>query len=210
MKKLTKIDPALVMHRELWLIKATDILRTRWASMGVTVPADVKVTCGFPGGGSPRRRIGECWPRARSGANVNEVMISPVLDVPLIVIDVLGHELLHAADDCKSGHGAVFSRNSKLVGYSGGKNSKIDSGEAMALAQVLLEKVGPYPHAKVQLVGKKRNASHGLHKLECGCGNVSYMTAKKIEEHGFPVCGSCEEPMVLCSEREKKKVVRTI
>jgi len=210
MKKTVKIDPALVMHRELWLIKATNILRTRWASMGVTVPDDVKVTCGFPGGGSPRRRIGECWPRGRSAANVNEVMISPVLDRPLDVLDVLGHELLHAADDCKSGHGAAFTANSKRVGYSGGKHSKIVTPEAVALVQVMLEKLGAYPHAKVELTAKKRNASHGLHKLECGCGNCSYMTAKKIEEFGFPVCGACEEPMVLNSERTKKKVITTI
>jgi len=208
--KTVKIDPKLVMHRELWLTKATALFRAKWAPLGVVVPADVKVTCGFPGGGSPRRRIGECWPRGRSGANVNEVMISPVLEAPLVVLDVLGHELLHAVEDCKSGHGAVFTRNSKLVGYTGGKHSKVDTLAAHTLAQSILDKLGAYPHAKVELVAKKRNASHGLHKLECGCGNVSYMTAKKIEEFGFPTCGNCDEEMVLCSEREKKKVVTTI
>jgi hypothetical protein len=210
MKKQVKIAPEVVMHRELWLTQATAVMAGRWAPFGVVVPGDVKLTCGFPGGGSPRRRIGECWPRSRSGASVNEVMVSPVLEDTITVLDVLGHELLHAADDCKSGHGAAFTKNSKLVGYSGGKNSKIETAAAGALAQEILAKLGAYPHAKVQLTIKKRNASHGLHKLECGCGNVSYMTAKKIEEHGWPTCGSCEEPMMLSSERQKKKVVETI
>jgi hypothetical protein len=198
------------MHRELWLTKATKLLRFQWSRFGIAVPVDVKVTCGFPGGGSPRRRIGECWPRARSGAKVNEVMISPVLEAPLDVIDVLGHELLHAVDDCASGHGPAFTKNSKTVGYSGGKHSKITTPEALALAQVVLEKIGVYPHAKVQLTAKKAKDSTGLHKLECGCGNVAYMTSKKIADFGFPVCGDCEGEMQLLSEREKKKVVTTI
>jgi len=204
------IDPKLVLHREQWLTQATIIIRTAWAKLGVDVPADVKMACGFPGGGSPRRRIGECWPRARSAAGVNEVMISPVLDQPLVVLDVLGHELLHAVDDCKSGHGAAFTKASKVVGYTGGKHSKVERADAHALMAAILAKLGAYPHGKVALVAKKRNASHGLHKLECGCGNVSYMTAKKIEEHGWPTCGSCEQEMMLQSEREKKKVVETI
>jgi hypothetical protein len=210
MKKPVKINPKLVAHREQWLTQATNMIRSSWEPLGVAVPMDVKLTCGFPGGGSPQRRIGECWPRSRSGANVNEVMISPVLADSMIVLDVLGHELIHAADNCASGHGAAFTKASKTVGYSGGKHSKIDSMRGLELVQAIVARLGAYPHAKVELTAKKRNASHGLHKLECGCGNVSYMTAKKVEDFGFPVCGACSEFMVIASERDTKKVVETI
>lgn len=205
-----KIDSKVVMHREQWLTKATKLMRAKWTKLGVAVPLDVKLTCGFPGGGSPRRRIGECWPRSRSAAGINEVMISPVLDDTATVLDVLGHELLHAVDDCASKHGVAFSKNSRMVGYTGGKNSKVEGVAAIALLKAIEKKLGAYPHGKVALTVKTRNASHGLHKLECGCGNVSYMTAKKIEQHGWPVCGSCEGEMMISSERENKKVVETI
>jgi hypothetical protein len=199
-----------VTQREAWLTKAAEGIRGAWSVQGVTVPADVKVTCGFPGGGSPRRRIGECWPRARSAAQLNEVFISPTLDDTLLVLDVLGHELLHAVDDCASGHGAAFSKNSRRVGYSGGKQSAVATEQARALVERLAKALGPYPHARVVLTAKKRNASSGLHKVECGCGNCAYMTAKKLEEFGFPSCGTCGDEMVVKEERGEKKVVTTV
>ena len=36
------------------------------------------------------------------------------------------------------------------------------------------------------------------------------MTAKKLDDFGFPVCGSCGEEMLPVSVREKKKVITTI
>ena len=196
--------------REQWLQRATAKLRKAWAARGVTVPADVRVTCGFPGGGSPMRRIGECWPRGRSAHGVNEVLINPTVADSLMALDVLGHELLHAVDDCQSGHGTGFSRASRMVGYSGGKRSAIESPEAKKLAARIIKSLGAYPHGEVALVKKTRNASHGLHKLECGCGNSVYATAKKLEDFGFPSCGQCGEELQPQTERSTKSVVRTI
>lgn len=205
-----KISAKTQALREVWLVKAANAMRASWRDVGVLVPADVRVTCGFPGGGSPRKRIGECWPRERSAAKINEVFINPVLSDTFKVLDVLGHELLHAVDDCESQHRAVFTRNSKLVGYTGGKHSKVESERAKLLIDIITRQLGPYPHKEVLIERKARNEKHGLHKLECGCGNVAYMTAKKIEEYGFPVCSNCEEQMVPLQERGEKKVVTTI
>ena len=194
--------------REQWLQRAAKALAADFATKGVLVPPDCKVTCGFPGGGSPRKRIGECWPRSRSLAGVNEVFINPTMESPVHVVDVLGHELLHAVDDCKSGHGAVFTKNSKLVGYSGGKRSRA-TGDALAFVTRLSQELGPYPHRSLVLVTKEKKASNGLHGCECGCGNKVYSTAKKLEEYGFPVCGACGEEMYP-GDRGDKKVVQTV
>lgn len=91
-------------QREAYLSKATIIFTKAWIKKGVSVPADVQVSCGFPGGGSVFKRIGECWPRARSAGKVNQVFINPTQSDTVRVLGVLGHELIHAADDCKSGH----------------------------------------------------------------------------------------------------------
>jgi len=195
--------------REQWLQRAAKALAARFAAGGVKVPDDYKVTCGFPGGGSPKKRIGECWPRSRSLAGVNEVFLNPTLENPMQVLDVLGHELLHVADDCKSGHGAVFTKNSKLVGYSGGKHSAATLGGALPFIKELAAQMGPYPHRSLVLVAKEKKESNGLHGCECGCGNKVYSTAKKLEDYGFPVCPACGEEM-FPGDRADKKVVQTV
>jgi len=194
--------------REQWLQRAAKALAARFAASGVKVPDDYKVTCGFPGGGSPKKRIGECWPRSRSLAGVNEVFLNPTLESPVQVIDVLGHELLHVADDCKSGHGKEFTRNSVAVSYTGGKTSRA-AGDTLLFIQKLAVELGPYPHRSLVLAEKVKKESNGLHGCECGCGNKVYATAKKLEDYGFPVCPSCGEEM-FPGDRADKKVVQTV
>ena len=194
--------------REDWLQRATTMIVAKWQGT-VTVPADVQVSCGFPGGGSPRRRIGECWPRSRSERKVNQIFISPLLGDPLVALDVLGHELLHAADDCKSGHGRDFTRNSKKVGYTGGKHSEATPATKEWLDSIIAE-IGPYPHGAVKLSAKKSKTSAGLHKYLCTtCDDVLYTTEKNVTIFGAPCCRECRELMQPAS-RQVKKVVTTV
>lgn len=195
-------------QREAWLVRAVNIFRREWAKLDVAIPADVQVTCGFPGGGSPNKRIGECWPRARSRSGVNEMMINPVLQDTLTVLDVLGHECLHAVDDCASKHGRVFTKNSAKVGYSGGKHSAAVSVPAKALLAKIAKQLKPYPHGAVILVRKENKSNSGLHKFAC-CTDVLYSTAKMVEQHGCPTCRECGEEMQLF-DRTKKPVIETI
>ena len=199
-----------MLHRELWLTKATDIMRARWAPLGIAVPADVKMTCGFPGGGSPRRRIGECWPRARSAAGVNEVMISPVLEDRSTCSTCSATNCCTPSMTARAATARRSRKNSKPSATAAASTARSPAPKPAALAQEMLAKLGAYPHGKVELTAKKRNASHGLHKLECGCGNVSYMTAKKIEELRLPGLRRLRATRCCRSEREKKKVVETI
>lgn len=195
-------------QREAWLVKATRRIIQRWAKLGVTVPTDVQLSCGFPGGGSARRRIGECWPRSRSAKNINQVFVSPLLDEPMKALDVLGHELLHAADNCESGHGGNFGRLSAMVGYSGGKNSAAVSQDALRFLARLIKSLGPYPHGALVLAPKKQKANAGLHKFAC-CEDVLYSTEANVEKHGAPHCRMCGEEMTP-AKRRRKKVITTI
>jgi hypothetical protein len=197
--------------RERWLQRAISRYIKRWAKLGVTVPQDVRVTCGFPGGGSPSKRIGECWPRSRSLQGVNEVFINPILENSSAVLNVLGHELVHAADDCQHKHGPAFSRLCALVGYSGGKAAQAEAKSALEFQASVVKALGAYPHAAVTLVKKAQKENTGLHKFECGNGqgDVLYSTAKKVEEQGVPKCRCCDEPM-MPAERKTKSVVQTI
>ena len=185
------------INREQWLKRATTVFRREWKKLGVVVPADVQVSCGFPGGGNVLRRIGECWPRRRSTAGVNQVFISPTQGASRMVLGILGYELLHAADDCKSGHGKVFNANSLKVGYSGGRLSLPSSAESVELVTKILNKLGEYPHAALNADKRKQKLKDGLQKYECEvCADVLYSTAKKVEMFGVPCCRECGVAMV--------------
>ena len=198
------------INREQWLNRATTVFRCEWKKLGVAVPTDVQVACGFPGGGNVLRRIGECWPRKRSKAGVNQVFINPTQSASRLVLGILGHELLHAVDDCKSGHGAVFNRNSKKVGYSGGKHSLPSTIDAQRLVEVIIAKLGEYPHSALNADKKKQKKSDGLQKYECEvCADVLYTTSKKAEMFGAPCCRECGQSMVNAA-RQQKKTVTTV
>jgi hypothetical protein len=61
-----------------------------------------------------------------------------------LVLDIFGHELLHAADDCNSRHGKAFTALSERVGYSGGKYSSAQTDEAKRRLTAIARKLGPY------------------------------------------------------------------
>jgi hypothetical protein len=197
--------------RERWLQRAISRYIRQWAKLGVAIPQDVQVTCGFPGGGSPHKRIGECWPRSRSVKGVNEIFISPILEDTALVLNVLGHELVHAVDNCQHKHGPVFSRLCAKVGYSGGKNAQCEAKSALEFQSAVAKSLGDYPHSSVILVKKEQKENTGLHKFACNNGgeDVIYSTAKKVEQFGAPKCRCCDIEMVPF-ERGTKTVVQTI
>ena len=197
-------------QREAYLVKATVIFRKAWKKLGVEVPGDVQVSCGFPGGGSVLKRAGECWPRSRSAAKVNQVFINPTQSNTKFVLGILGHELLHAADDCKSGHGGVFNANSRKVGYSGGKSSLPTAEEAVKLVASITARLGDYPHASLNAAKPKQKLNDGLQKFECDdCGDILYTTLKKWEMFGSPCCRECQQEMVN-AKRQKQPNKETI
>lgn len=88
------------MTREEWLNLGVEALRRIFAEAGHTVPAKVRVSCSWPGGGSARKRIGECWASKSSAENYNEIFISPVVAEPVAALDILA--LAHSANPTMS------------------------------------------------------------------------------------------------------------
>ena len=180
------------MNREQWLQAATDKLRPWFKDRaGVEIPADVKVSCSFPGGGSANKRIGECWPRSRSKAKVNEVFISPRLDDQVQVVGVLAHELVHAVDDCQNGHKRAFGKIARAVDLIGPLTATTAGDELVAFIKAL--DLPPYPHQSV-LMGKsgRSDRSGARVKLTCKTLAMSWWVSKA----GFQLleqCPFCEE-----------------
>ena len=108
----------LVNTREAWLLQAIDLLRPLFLSKGHQIPEQVLVSCGFASTGN-KIHIGQCWSRQSSTNECNQVFISPTVDDPVTVLDILVHELVHAVDDCQHNHGKEFKKIALSLGMKG-------------------------------------------------------------------------------------------
>ncbi len=178
------------MTREDWLNAALTRIRERLASTGAcSVPDDARVSIGFPGGGSARKRIGECWPRRLSSTGVNEMFISPVVRDPSTMVEVLVHEAIHASDDCASGHKGHFRKAATAAGLVGKMTSTTAGPELAAWIQALLTELPAYDAGSLSLSGRQKQSTRML-KFECiGCGCVIRTSAKWSETVDNLKCG---------------------
>lgn len=179
--------------REAWLVAAVGELATLFEAVGETLPP-VRVSVGWPGGrGRKNSVIGQCWATAASSDKVAQLFISPVLDDAVRVLDVLAHELVHAIDDCESGHKGRFAKIAKSIGLTG-KMTETVAGDALrADLQAIADRIGAYPHAALAggagAEGPKKQGTRQL-KAECaeGSGYKVRLTRQWLDEYGAPIC----------------------
>jgi hypothetical protein len=181
--------PKTIKSREEWLnvVLHKHVAKLLKVKAGVVLPSDAKVSVGFPGGGSARKRIGECWPRERSSIKVNEIFINPSIREPRTMVDVLVHEAIHAVDDCKSGHKAPFRRMALAVGLEGKMKSTHAGAELSKWIGEVLDAMPKIDYGSLDLSDRKKQSTRML-KLECGdCGYVVRTTQKWVDV-GMPSC----------------------
>lgn len=178
------------LTREQWL---NNLLHNRIAKLlkdkaGVTLPKDCKVSVGFPGGGSARKRIGECWTRSRSSLKVNEIFLSPAVTDVAKLADVLVHEAIHAADDCKSGHKGFFRRTALAVGLEGKMTATRAGKELAEWIQIQLSTMPEFAYGSLDLSGRKVQTTRMI-KHECPeCGAVWRAASKWGNSIACPFC----------------------
>lgn len=182
--------------REAWLVAAIELLRPLFDAAGATVPERVVVSVGFPGGRNIRKTIGQCWKTTAASDGLPHVFVSPVLADPLRVLTTLTHELVHASDDCVSGHRGAFVRTAKVVGLVK-PWTESNAGEDLAgRLRLVLHNLGPYGHGAIVLdaLDEGKQTTRML-KVECpSCGCIM-RTSKKWLDLGLPTC-ACGVEMV--------------
>jgi hypothetical protein len=190
------------MTRELWLEQATDRLREGlFKQNGFEVPK-ARVSVGFPGGGSARKRIGEHWHPRASDDQVSQVFISPVLSDAVQVLDVLAHELVHAIVP-DAGHKAPFRAIAVKIGLTGKMTATVAGPELKAKLEALGKELVEYPHSKINLSGRKKQTTR---LLKAWCNQDSCraeddkpytvrITRKWLDEYGAPICPNCNARM---------------
>lgn len=178
--------------REQWLEAAVIELQPLFKEVGVELPP-VRVSVGWPhrgGTGDKAKVIGECWKKSVAEDGVTQIFISPLLGTE--AIGILVHELIHAWDDCESGHKGEFARIARAIGLVGKLTVTTVSDELSEKLKVVLAALGEYPHSPlnpVEMVKQKKTQPTRMLKLhapDC-CGYIVRTTAKWIDE-GLPSC----------------------
>ena len=187
--------------REQWLMQAVDHLLPLFERAGYSVPI-VKVSIGFPSTGSKGRHLGQCWSTKSAVDGVNQIYIAPHLPTPLDVLDTLVHELVHAVDDCESGHGENFKKIAIDVGLKGPMRS---AGAGEWLKQDLLriaEKLGTFPHGRLSLPVRTMQQAPKRPGAKCTKCGYEVVMFKKYLHLGPPICPKDMEGMEQTGEWE--------
>ena len=178
-------------NREEWLGAAVAELRPVFDALGKPLPANVRVACGFPSNARRSGAIGECWADTASADQTFEVLISPVLDDPLRVFDVLVHELCHSTAGAMN-HSGNFQRvaSAMHLAPSPTKAGWKATGRADSFIPTfgsIIDSLGPYPHAALTMSERKVQTTRMLKAVCPSCGYTVRLTAKWAAL-GLPSC----------------------
>ena len=179
-----------INNREDWLSAAVSELRPIFDAVGKPLPANVRVTCGFPSNAKRSGAIGECWADTASADNTFEVLISPVLDDPLRVFDVLVHELCHSTAGAMN-HAGNFQKVAAAMHLAptGAKGWKATTRADTFLPTFgsIIDSLGAYPHAALTMSNRKVQTTRMLKAVCPSCGYTVRLT-QKWAALGLPSC----------------------
>ena len=111
--------------REEWLTAAKTLLNDRvFIPNNLPLSDNVVFSCSFATTGNKlgakSMTYGQCFPPELSDDKLNtQIVITPLLDDAIRVLDIDVHELCHAQVGCEHGHDATFTRARKAVGLWG-------------------------------------------------------------------------------------------
>ena len=176
--------------REAWLNQMMKGMKAKFKAVGCPLPANVRVSCGFPSGGG--RAIGQCWNETASEGKKFEIFIHPGEAESMDVAAILAHELVHAGAGHAAGHGAGFRRVALAIGLQGKMTATTAGPHFIEWVGPLLAKAGDYPHERLNgglsVVGGPKKQTSRLLKASCdGCGYTIRITRQWIDV-AVPVC----------------------
>lgn len=180
--------------REQYLTMAIDKLRPLFQDAGHTIPL-VRVSIGFPGGGSARKRIGEYWDKKSTSDNIGQIFINPSLDKPFKMLDVLVHELVHACIGAKHGHKGPFRKLAKSVGLTGKMTATVAGPELTDRLNAIIKELPQLDHGNINLSDRKKQKTRMI-KVQCEpCNYVCRTVITTLINYGAPICPNCNETM---------------
>ena len=88
-----------------------------------------------------------CLSRSLNKGNLNEIIIVPIRIETIDILGVIAHEVVHAIDDCKNGHGKAFQDISYNMRLTDCKRVNLtDFRETIRLYESFGDQLGRFPH----------------------------------------------------------------
>ena len=187
------------INREQWLMQAVDHLTPIFERSGYAVPL-VKVSVGFPSTGAKGRHLGQCWSTKSAVDGVNQIFIAPHLQTPFDFLDTLVHELVHAVDDCQSGHGENFKKIALDVGLKGPMRSAGAGDWLKKDLMKIAEQLGGFPHGRLSLPVRAMQKAPKRPGAKCDKCGYEVVILKRYLHLGTPICPKDLEGMEATGE----------
>lgn len=199
-KPAEKLKESKFKTREQWLEAAVkEISKSIFAPKNIEVPA-VRVSVGWPGGrGKKQGVVGQCFASMSATDKVSQIFVSPAVDKTLYVLATLAHELVHAVDDCKSGHKKDFIKIAREIGFEPEWTSSENRSDALTEnLQAVAEQLGEFPHAAIRQEERPTTQRTYMLKLVCQHDDEYKLrlTQKMLDEYGAPICPCHREEMI--------------
>lgn len=185
--------------RIAWLEQAYQLLRREFLP---EAPERVTIAFGFPSTGgriSKNRRLGEYVDRFMQSlpdCPVNRGLISlhpRIFDNPSRVLDVLLHEMIHAATPGE-GHRGRFRILAKRVGLAGRMTATVAGPELkQRLEKLLADELPSMPPGHGDLAPERKKQRTRMRKYVCPeCGQIIRAATDGL----YAFCGNCVEQFV--------------
>jgi hypothetical protein len=202
---MTTLNP-LFQDRESWLTEAANLILDDTLMLLVEGKYEYerpnfRISIGFPKHSRGGKAVAVCFVREASTDGVNEIFINPEIDNPVHVMEAMTHELIHAIDNCKSGHQNFFAYVARKAGLDG-KLTATHAGEKLeATLNSYARDLGPFPHSKMVLdQGHKKDSTRQL-KVQCDDESCQFLfrtslrQLSKLFAEGMerPYCPACQE-----------------
>jgi hypothetical protein len=199
---MTKSKTTMFADREAWLTEAANLILDDILMPLVEASEkynydrpNFRVSVGFPKHSRSGKSIAVCFKKAASSTGVNEIFINPEIDDAALVLSCVVHELIHAYDDCASGHRNFFAFLARKAGLEGKLTATFAGEGLMSFITKYIELLGEFPHNKMN-VGKthKKDGTRQLKVLCNDCG-FTFRTSMKwlIQIPADAACPVCSE-----------------
>ena len=183
----------LELDREGWLIETAqfildDILLP--VSPDHAAPR-VRLSIGNPTGRNSKA-LACCYKREASADAHNEIFVTPSMDDSLEILSALVHELIHAIDNCESGHRGFFAITARRVGLEGKLTQTHASTDLKAILQGYIDLLGDIPHAKLDMSKARKKGGTRMLKCQCEeCGFTYRTSSKWLTDMHNTTCNYC-------------------
>lgn len=151
-------DRLAIKHKyaEVWLDEALEKISNNFLKKGFAVPK-VRVLFGFTTAGhNTKRRLGnhqgECLSSGWTCDGTIIITVTPLVKRAIDALTVLGHELVHAIDNCENQHKKKFMEIAKALGFGRYGNDIFLSEQLHEEFIAIEEHLGKFPGINLNLV----------------------------------------------------------